>query len=189
MISGTVAGGVFGGRKMLRNAETCQQVRKSWEVSLLDRKFSLLRPGPPPGCRWWGGGKSNRWEYLFLIHGQFLTFCPDVLGPRPPSLNVSRSCRFSRGRPCCRSLWMVCSFVVRSSGLLPIRALPFLPVRSSVARRSLSSRPLRPHGKVRRALCKCALRRSAPSFCCHSPDGRNMVLPPAPACRSTRRTS
>ena len=54
-----------------------------------------------------------------MIHGQFLTFWPDVLGPRPPSLNVSRSCRFSRGRPCCRSLWMVCSFVVRSSSRLP----------------------------------------------------------------------
>ena len=58
MTSGTAAGGVFVCRKMLRNAETCQQVRKSWEVSLLDRKFFLTSAWtpPPPGA---GGG---RWK-------------------------------------------------------------------------------------------------------------------------------
>lgn len=56
MISGTAAGGVFVCRKMLRNAKTCQQVRKSWEVSLLDRKFFLTSawtsPGVPVVGRW-----------------------------------------------------------------------------------------------------------------------------------------
>ena len=49
MISGTAAGGVFVCRKMLRNAETCQQVRKPWKVSLLDLKFSLTSPWTSPG--------------------------------------------------------------------------------------------------------------------------------------------
>ena len=48
MISGTAAGGVFVCRKMLRNAKTCQQVRKSWEVSLLDRKFFLTSAWTAP---------------------------------------------------------------------------------------------------------------------------------------------
>ena len=56
MTSGTAAGGVFVCRKMLRNAKTCQQVRKSWEVSLLDRKFFLTSawtsPGVPVVGRW-----------------------------------------------------------------------------------------------------------------------------------------
>lgn len=56
MTSGTAAGGVFVCRKMLRNAETCQQVRKSWEVSLLDLKFFLTSawtaPRVPVVGRW-----------------------------------------------------------------------------------------------------------------------------------------
>lgn len=49
MTSGTAAGGVFVCRKMLRNAKTCQQVRKPWKVSLLDRKFFLTSPWTSPG--------------------------------------------------------------------------------------------------------------------------------------------
>lgn len=49
MTSGTAAGGVFVCRKMLINAETCQQVRKPWKVSLLDRKFFLTSPWTSPG--------------------------------------------------------------------------------------------------------------------------------------------
>jgi len=47
MTSGTAAGGVFVYRKMLRNAEKCQQVRKSWEVSLPTVNFPYFGLPPP----------------------------------------------------------------------------------------------------------------------------------------------
>lgn len=151
MTSGTAAGGVFVCRKMLRNAKTCQQVRKSWEVS-------LLRPGPPPGCRWWGGGKSNRWAYLFLVHGRFLTFWPDVFEPRPLSLEVSCSCGISSrdGPAAVLSGW---SAAPLSGPPACCRSARCRSCRCAHPRRGVPSPAARSgqHDKVRRALCKCAL--------------------------------
>ena len=48
MTSGTAAGGVFVCRKMLRNAKTCQQVRKAAGSFLTDRKFFLTSAWTTP---------------------------------------------------------------------------------------------------------------------------------------------
>lgn len=133
MTSGTAAGGVFVCRKMLRNAKTCQQVRKSWEVSLLDRKFFLTSAWTSPGVPVVGRWKIEPVGIPFFDSRAIFDFLAGRFGTSPA---LSRGLLLLRhlveGRTCCSSLWMVCCFVVRSSGLLPIRALPFLPVTESL---------------------------------------------------------
>ena len=105
-----------------------------------------------------GGGKSNRWAYLFLVHGRFLTFWPDVFEPRPLSLEVSCSCGISSrdGPAAVLSGW---SAAPLSGPPACCRSARCRSCRCAHPRRGVPSPAARSgqHDKVRRALCKCAL--------------------------------
>lgn len=158
MTSGTAAGGVFVCRKMLRNAETCQQVRKSWEVSLLDLNFFLTSAWTAPGVPVVGRWKIEPVGIPFFDSRAIFDFLAGRLGISPalsqrlPLLSILEG----DGPAAVLSGW---SAAPLSGPPACCRSARCRSCRCAHPRRGVPSPAARSgqHDKVRRALCKCAL--------------------------------
>lgn len=138
MTSGPAAGGVFVCRIMLRNAKTCQQVRKAAGSFLTYRKFFLTSAGTAPGVLVVGRWKIEPVGIPFFDSRAIFDFLAGRFGTSPalsqdllplsilegdgPAAGLSGwSTASSSGPPACRSTrrsWTnLLNFCCRSSGL------------------------------------------------------------------------